>query len=170
MTADIIALSELSDEPVEQPAGLGYAFSDRLEAIWDRLPKTRQGQKARIRTWLARAGIDSVAKLVAMDRYAATGLGPASLAAIDAALACFGLHRVDVNAPVVVRDGATAAEAHVQRLLKWASERLAVCEALNKERVGECGHSMRTTETDVLADVMLILDGREPTNKRRWGT
>src|SRR5437868_4609902 len=69
MTADVISLSELSDEPIEQPAGLGYAFSDRLEAVWDRLPKTRQGQKARIRTWLARAGIDSVAKLGATDRY-----------------------------------------------------------------------------------------------------
>ena len=164
---DVIALSELSDDPIEQPEGFGSAWSERLEAVWDRLPKTRQGQKARIRTWLARAGIDSVAKLVALDRYASTGLGPASLAALDAALACFDMHRVGVNPPVIVRDGATAAEAHLQRLQRWIEERMAACEA-NENKLDPATMRAAMTEREVLADVMLILDGREPTNKRRW--
>lgn len=151
---DVIALSELSDEPIAQPDGLGYAFSERLEAVWDRLPRTRQGQAARIRTWLARAGIDSVAKLVAMDRYAATGLGPASLAAIDAALACFGLHRVGQDPPLVVRDGATLAEVELQRLRAWLDKRLKAEISLG--------------EREVLRDVQLVLDGQEAEEERHW--
>jgi hypothetical protein len=60
-----------------------------------------------------------------------------------------------------------AAEASTGRLLRWIDERLALITAEEK-RVGVAGAAHEITEREVLADVMLILDGREPTNKRRW--
>ncbi len=64
-------------------------------------------------------------------------------------------------------DGAHPDEAHCQRLRKWMDERLALCkiEATSIYEVAvACAHS----EIDTLTDVMLILDGRDPKNERRW--
>lgn len=156
---DIVALSELSDEPVSYPALTGQARgplgrpdrSPRLEAVLDRLP----AERVRICNGLDNMGIASVAVLLATDddRFMrAKNLGPKSREYIDKALASFGLHRVGQNPPLVVRDGASIAEAQVRRLLDWADARLKSETSLEERRV--------------LQDMMRVLDGQEPTNER----
>ena len=169
---DVIALVELSDEPVVHTRP-GWTVTEtsrspRLEAVLDRCPSER----VRIRRGLDNMGIYSVKVLLATDddRFMrAKNLGPRSREYIDAALAAFGLHRVGVNPPVVVRDGASADEAHCQRLRKWIEERMAWAEEREIVDASPPDQTIAAnTERDVLADVMLILDGREPKNERRW--
>lgn len=171
---DVIALSELSDEPVIYAALTGLTSgtlgkpdrSPRLEAVLERLP----AEGVRIRNGLDNMDIKSVATLLATDddRFMrAKNLGPKSRGYIDAALAVFGLQRVGTDPPLVVRDGASAAEAHAQRLSKWIESRIAEC-VTEQDRCGLAGAAHQTTEQEVLTDVMLILDGREPLNARRW--
>ena len=161
---DVIALSELSDEP--SATGWGRTgFSQRLLAVLERLTDN----SVRIENALDGSGILTLSKLEAMtpkDLLRVKNLGAKHIRRIENALACFDI-RLAQGSPLVVRDGATATEAHVQRLTKWIDERLAICEA-EEERVGIAGAANEITEREVLADVMLILDGREPTNKRYW--
>lgn len=168
---DIVALSELSDEPVvESPHGVDWTYpSPRLAAVLDRMSNNSTGTATRVRGGLMKAEINTLAALLAADRYALgrEHLGRTSIAVLDAALKHFGLHRVDENPPLIVRDGASANDAHVQRLLAWAAERIAECVA-KQDQYGQAGASHETTEQQVLTDVMLILDGREPLTKRRW--
>ena len=162
---DVISLSELSDEPRSRDGAPGWmCCSRRLDAVLARLP----GERVRIKNALDNMQIYAVAQLLATDNNAfirAKNLGPRSREYIDAALACFGLHRVGQDPPVVVRDGASADEAHCQRLRKWIEERL---DSLGVEAEIGTGTIAKITERDVLADVMLILDGRDPKNERRW--
>lgn len=160
---DVIALSELSDEPSwREVMGDNYPdFSPRLRAVLNRLPS----ESVRIANALLGARVLTLAQLRAQTRadlWRIKDIGSRSIGYIDAALAKFGIGREEATPPVVVRDGAGALEAHAQRLQAWVLERMEACEyergpvriALDIERA-------------VLTDVMLILDGREPTNKRR---
>ena len=163
---DVIALSELSDEP--SATGWGRTgFSQRLLAVLERLTDN----SVRIENALDGSGILTLSKLEAMtpkDLLRVKNLGAKHIRRIENALACFDI-RLAQGSPLVVRDGATAIEAHVQRLTKWIDERLAICEA-EEERVGIAGAAHEITEREVLTDAALILDGREPTNKRYWST
>lgn len=167
---DVIALFELSDEQprFEESASFGGDFSPRLAAVLDRMPNNSTGTATRVKGGLMNAGIFTLAALLAADRYTLgrKHLGRTSIATIDAALKHFGLHRVDENPPLVVRDGASVAEAHVQQLQTWIAKRLEACEKGIKR--GPNGSAMRVNEIEVLSDVILILDGRAPTNKRTW--
>lgn len=164
--SDVISLSELSDEPGEANM-FGFDFSPRLKAVLERLPRNSTGTATRVRHGLMDVGIFTLAALVAADRQALgrKHLGRTSIATIDAALRHFGLHRVDENPPVVVRDGASAAEAHLERLTRWIEQRMKRLEEYEREARGHINSTLE--ERQVLTDVMLILDGREPTNKRR---
>lgn len=167
---DVIALSELSDEPTRTEGMFPRDdFSPRLAAVLERIPNNSTGTATRVKGGLLNAGIYTLAALLAADRdtLGRKHLGRTSRAAIDAALKHFGLHRVDENPPMIVRDGATVAEVHVQRLQKWIEERIVECVA-KQDQFGAAGSAHETTEQEVLTDVMLILDGREPLNKRRW--
>lgn len=156
-------LSELSDEP----SNTGWnrtGFSMRLLAVLERLTEN----SVRIENALDGAGILTLSKLEAMtpkDLLRVKNLGAKHIRRIEQALAWFDI-RLAQGSPLVVRDGASAIEAHAQRLQKWIDERLKLCEA--KEQRGIAGAVHEITEREVLADVMLILDGREPTNKRYW--
>lgn len=149
--------------------GIYPGFSPRLEAVLECMPNNSTGTATRVKGGLIKVGVFTLAEVLAADRYTLGRghLGRTSLAVLDAALKHFGLHRVDENPPMIVRDGASAAEAHVQRLLMWAQERIAECVAA-QDKYGRAGSAHETTEQEVLTDVMLILDGREPLIKRRW--
>jgi hypothetical protein len=173
---DVIALSELSDEPrVDDGVTPHWKLhvSPRLDAVLDKLPRTNNtGTPTRIRAALRNAGIQTLRALECADEpyLRRKGCGDAFLRDLDAALAAFGLHRVGVTPPVVVRDGASAAEAYVQRLQAWIAERMHHCEhnVGDTRNLTERERDRAAVEAAVLSDVMLILDGREPTNKRRW--
>ncbi len=165
---DVISLSELSDEPGwREIMGDDWPdFSPRLRAVLNRL--TSNG--VHITNALVNAEIltlSDLRKRTREDLLRVKKLGAKSVEYIDAALARFGIGREEVTPPIIVRDGATAAEAHVQRLQRWIEERMAVCEA-NENKLDPATMRAAITEREVLADVMLIIDGREPTNKRRW--
>ena len=165
--SDVISLSELSDEPRERDGAPGWTCcSRRLDAVLARLP----GERVRISRVLDNMQIYAVAQLLATDDRTfmrAKNLGPRSREYIDAALACFGLHRVGQDPPVVVRDGAHPDEAHCQRLRKWIEERLAQCDVAAQD-ASDARLERISIEQEALADVMLILDGREPKNERRF--
>lgn len=168
---DVIALSELSDEPRVADGVIPHwklHVSPRLDAVLDRLPvRNTTGTPTRIRGRLRNAGIKTLAHLQTAENHQLSrkGIGSAMQRDIDAALAAFDLARC--KEPLVVRDGASANDAHVQRLQKWIEDRIAECVA-DQDRFGAAGASHQTTEQEVLTDVMLLLDGREPMNKRRW--
>ncbi len=148
---DIVALSSLSDEP-----GLGKwgaDFSPRLVAVLDRLPQN----SVRISNALLSANVLTVSTLQAMtphDLLRMKNFGSKYIKDLRHALAYFGLS-ISLD-PVVVPDDASIADAQVQRLQDWIAERMAVKTSL--------------TEREVLRDVMLVLDGRTPTNRREWSS
>ncbi len=156
--SDVISLSELSDEPAwREVMGNNYEdFSPRLAAVLCSIPNNSTGTATRVKGGLLNAGILTVATLLAADRYTLgrVHLGRSSIAALDATLKRFGLHRVDENPPIVVRDGAALAEAQVLRLMKWIDERMST--------------KTTWTEREVLRDVMRVLDGQDATNLREW--
>jgi hypothetical protein len=173
VVTDLIALSELSDEPTKQRRGhMGYRsdFSPRLAAVLERLPVRNQtGAPVRIQHALTNADILTLAALQAKspaDLRQARDFGAQYIADIEQALAAFGLSLAGADR-VVVGDNATPAYAHLQRLQQWIALRVARSNA-EEERVGVAGAAHEITEREVLTDVMLILDGREPTNKRMW--
>ena len=163
-----VTLSALSDEPAERatsPTAGWPDFSPRLLAVLKRLPRN----EVRIGYALMNANIVTLEKLqstsaVALRRI--NQLGPRCVADIEAALATYGLQLAGVDR-IEAGDHASAADPHVQRLQRWIEERLRHCDA-EERRYGNAGAAHETTEREVLADVILILGGGEPTNKRRW--
>lgn len=160
---DVIALSELSDEPgrpYEIAGRVEYGeFSPRLLAVLESMTEN----VVRIENALQSAQIMTLAQLCSKTRAElrkTKNLGRKYVDGIEKALARFGLSLADGDPPVLVRDGATVAEAQVQRLQRWIGERL--CAVDPPVEIGE------EIERDVLVDVMLILDGRSPTNKRLY--
>lgn len=164
---DVIALSDLSDEPrVDDGVTPHWKLhvSPRLDAVLDRLPvNNNTGIPTRIRRVLRNAGIQTLAALSAADELylRRKGCGKVFMRDIASALAAFDLPVPWGADPVIVRDGATAAEAHVQRLQRWIEERMAACDE-DIAKYGRAGAAHQLTEISVLADVMLILDGRDP--------
>jgi hypothetical protein len=166
---DVIALSELSDEPGTR--GMFSVPSSRLGAVLSRMSKHHA---VRIERTLMSRALLTLASLQTKSRselLRTGGFGPTYVTAIEDALEDFGLRLA--GAEIVVRDHATPLEANALRLHKWVDERLAeIYEALmlgtlegNPVEWASRDPALKI-EREVLADVMLILDGREPTNKR----
>lgn len=173
---DVIALSELSDEPVDRTGATNYFYgwrnvSPRLAAVYERLPvRNKTGTPIRIANALRNAGVHTLGELLSksrLDLHKARDIGSQMIVDIEEALAAFGLYLRDVQPAVVVGDNARPIDAHLQRLQKWIEERIAECVA-KQDEYGQAGSAHETTEQEVLTDVMLILDGREPLTKRRW--
>lgn len=162
----IIALSELSDEPRDcAPFRTGHDFSQRMIAVLDRLPQNQ----VRISNALENAGVLTVSKLQTMtprDLIRLKNFGSKYIKDVRMALAHFGL-TLSLD-PVVVPDGATPGEAHVQRLQKWIDERLKHCDRRQDESGPAYTDVWAHVERRTLIDVMLILDGRDPTNDRSY--
>ena len=157
---DVFTLCELSDESPSSPLG----FSPRLVAVLDRL----SANEVRISNALMNAAILTVAALQELtdeQLRRMKNIGDKYIKDIDTALASFDLARKEHA--IIVRANANPIEAHVQRLLRWIDERMSLADA-EESRCGSVEAANEITEREVLADVMLILDGRAPTNKRRW--
>jgi hypothetical protein len=126
------------------------------------LPKS-PGCRIRVANGLYNAGIFTLTSLCERKRSEFKrwkNFGNKSLSDLESTLAMFGLALADAQTPIVVPDQARPVDAHIQRLYRWVEEGLARCET--EER--------RTKELDVagkverrlLTNVMLILDGRDP--------
>ena len=151
----IITLSELSDTDPE----IRHENSPRLDAVISRLPKFH---RVRIVNCLLNAGIHTLDALCAKKRAELLrwkNVGRRSVADLEGTLALFGLSLADVPA-IVVPDHGTPLDAHIQRLHRWIDGRLARFEDV--ARRGKSPEAATEHEQRVLTDIMLILDGREP--------
>lgn len=159
MTNPIVLLSELSDEPSGENAD---ANSPRLDAVLTFLPKY-PGVRVRVADALCNAGIFSLASLCLQKRKEMLcwkNLGKKSIGDLESTLALFGLTLADTPTSIVVPDQARPIDAHVQQLQRWIENGLARCEA--EERRLKDLDVVSRVERRILTNVMLILDGREP--------
>ena len=160
MTNSIVPLSDLSDEAPRQMDGC--EFSPRLSAVLTYLPKY-PGVRVRIANALCNAGIFNVASLCMRKRAELKRwkkFGKKFLVDLEGTLALFGLALAEAATPIVVPDQARPIDAHAQQLHRWIEDSLARCEA--EERRAKGLDVSSKVERRVLTNVMLILDGREP--------
>ena len=160
VTNPIVLLSDLSDEP---PGGSDkYGFSPRLDAVLTFLPKY-PGVRVRVANALCNADIFSLTALCAQKRAELKrwkNFGKKSIVDLEHTLAQFGLALADAQTPIVVSDQARPIDAHVQQLQQWIEDGLARCEA-DERRLKELDVAGKV-ERRILTNVMLILDGRQP--------
>jgi len=157
VTNPIVSLSELSDEPSDENMS-----SPRLDAVLTFLPKY-PGVRVRVADALCNAGIYSLASLCSLkrkDMLRWKNVGKKSIGDLEGALALFGLSLADAPTSIVVPDEARPIDAHVQQLQRWIENALARCEE-EERREKELGVASQV-ERRILTNVMLILDGRDP--------
>jgi Bacterial RNA polymerase, alpha chain C terminal domain len=160
VTAPIVSLSELSDDP--PPGKDGYGFSPQLEAVLTYLPKTA-GCRVRVANALCNASVLTVTALCQKKRGDLKrwkNFGKRSLADLESTLAQFGLTFADDPKPIVVPEQGRPIDAHVQQLHRWIDESLARCETQERAQ-GELDAAAKV-ERRILTNVMLILDGQLP--------
>lgn len=160
-TIPIVTLSDLSDEAPNDPY-TPVSFSPRLTAALSYLPKY-PGVRVRVANGLCNAGVFTLTSLCERKRCELKrwkNFGKKSLGDLESALAVFGLALADAPTPIVVPDQARPIDAHVQQLQRWIENGLSRCEAEERRLKGL--DVVSKVERRILTNVMLILDGREP--------
>lgn len=161
MTNPIVPLSDLSDAALRDGTD-GYGFSQRLDAVLTYLPKY-PGCRVRVANGLCNAGIFTLTSLCERKRSQLKrwkNFGKKSLSDLESTLAVFGLALADAPTSIIVPDQARPVDAHIQRLYRWVEDGLARCET-EERRTKELDVASKV-ERRLLTNVMLILDGREP--------
>lgn len=152
MTKHDLSLSDLSDESRLCSLGLEKA-SPRLAAVLSKLPPRSY---VRIANRIQFSGIYTLTALCGRHRADLRrwkNFGTKSLEHLVDTLTLFGLSLKD-DPHVHVLD------VNVQKLHRWIDEYLKQIEILGRS------DARAVNERDILTDVMLVLDGREPTLRR----